>query len=186
MDPRHLVRHLVSAVESRPECLDLARDRGRGRGMQVEKWILTEMLARLIQVKKQGHVVETEGEHYYPYPLRKGARPEKCDLWWKSGDQEHWLEVKTSVSSGDQRSTLKQIAKDIEKKGRLRSTDTFHQLALVFPIQPADIAEWNRQLNKVCTSQRLRLVDEWVLQPWPDRVLYAVLFSSDLNLIASK
>ena len=164
MNPIQLVRHLVSVVESRPECLDLARDRGRGEGMQIEKWLLTEMLARLIQLKKQGHVVEAEGEH--KYPLKTSTRYEHCDLWWKSGDQEHWLEVKTIVLSGhQQRGAIDQVAADIEKRTRLRSTDTFYQLVLVFPIQTADKAGWNRQLNNVCTSRGLQLADEWLLQP---------------------
>ena len=103
--------------------------------MQIEKWILIEMLAKLIELKNKGILDYIEGEH--KYPIKKTSRYEHCDLWWQVKNDEHWLEVKTLVMSGFQlRGSIDEIRNDLDKKNRLRPTDIFHHLTIVFPFSP--------------------------------------------------
>ena len=126
MNAAEVVKHMVSAIESRTECLALTFDRGLGNGMKIENWILTEMLAKLVELKADGILYCVEGEH--KYPIKKANRYEHCDLWWCAKGIEHWLEVKTLRSEKD----LDEVVKDLGKRCRLRDTDVFHHLSVVF------------------------------------------------------
>src|SRR2546422_7750193 len=99
MEAKDIIKELSSAITSRADILNIAVDRGFGDGMQIEKWVLIEMLAKLVQLQKQGLVEYAEGEH--KYPLKTGRVYEHSDLWWRVNNQEHWLEVKTIVFCKD-------------------------------------------------------------------------------------
>ena len=65
MDTQEIVKYLTSGITNRQECLALAVDKGLGKGMQIEKWILTEMLAKLMQLK-QGGILSAKKESLAP------------------------------------------------------------------------------------------------------------------------
>ena len=84
--------------------------------MQIEKWILVEMLPKLIKLKIDGYLNEVEGEHQYRYPKnpKKSNRREDCDFWWNIDNEQHWLEVKTIVLANDgQKGTFDDISMDL-------------------------------------------------------------------------
>lgn len=111
--PIDIVKHITSGIASREEYLSLGLDRGCGIGMKLEKWMLIEMLSKLLQLRKDGFVNVAEGEHNYPI---KGSG--WCDLWWCVRDEEHWLEAKTLVLCNDDRKAdLAEVNKDLKKKG---------------------------------------------------------------------
>jgi hypothetical protein len=176
MTPKDIVEYASSAIVSRKECLDLGLDRGCGEGMQIEKWILTEMLAKLIQLTKDSFVNRAEGEH--KYPNLKTTRFEHCDLWWLVRDEEHWLEVKTLVVSDEQqRGSLEEVIKDLEKRHRLRRTDKFHHLVIVFPIGPAKqgFLDLKAQLANIYSRELMTFEADWNYQVWREHSLYLSL-----------
>jgi len=67
--------------------------------MQIEKWVLIEMIPRFQELQAQGHITHGECEH--KYTIKKTTRYEHCDVWWQQDDDEHWLEVKTIVLTRD-------------------------------------------------------------------------------------
>jgi hypothetical protein len=172
MDPKRVVENMTAAIKSRKECLHLAVDRGLGEGMQIEKWILTEMLAKLIQLREDGSIDSAEGEH--KYPIIKSSRYEHCDLWWRVNSQEHWLEVKTVVQV-DQQRWRRQIRDDLEKWNRLRATDAFHHLTMVLPIESSSKEHWGKQLSSLYQSRGFSCEANWSYKLWDNQVLLMFL-----------
>ncbi len=175
METRDVVKHMLSEIASRRECLELAADRGLGTGMLIEKWMLVEMLAKLLQLKKDGSVDHVEGEHLYPF--RKTRRYEHCDLWWSSGSSEHWLEVKTVVPLYDELRWRGSILSDLEKVKRLRPGDAFHHLAVVFPINKGKAPAWLEEVSAFYRDRGLTQEAGWTREIRSGVVLIAVLFS---------
>ncbi len=173
MNTQEIVKHLTKKIANRKECLALAVDRGLGEGMQVEKWILTEMLARLIQLKQDGVLSAVEGEH--KYPKKKGARYEHCDLWWRANNQEHWLEVKTVVPQEKQQLWSKQIRGDLEKKNRLHPSDVFHHLTLAFSVEASAVGDWKKQISSLYQRNGFSNVADWNYELWNRQVLLMFL-----------
>jgi hypothetical protein len=171
MDAQSIIDFILTPVTARPECLHLAVDRGLGDAMKVEWWILAEMLARLIQLRDQGKLDAVEGEH--KYPLKKTTRYEHCDLWWGVGGKEHWLEVKTVTTARD----IRDVVKDIDKRNRLRRTDRFFHLSLVFPIAPSEKGAWRGKLVPVYRPTGLKLLFEKEYRVWRRKSLWAALFA---------
>jgi len=160
METKEIIKYMTSAMKPRNECLDLALDRGLGEGMQIEKWILIEMLAKLIQLRKDGFVDNAEGEH--KYPIKKTSRYEHSDLWWCVDHEQHWLEVKTIVVSKDQqRGSMDEIFKDLDKKNRLHPTDIFHHLTIVFPVESSNKKYWRNQLDFIYKRNGLAYEANW-------------------------
>ncbi len=216
-----IIEKMLVDVGPRRACLGLAFDRGlrkekekkkRQGGTKLEKWILTEMLVKLLKLRDDGFLDDVEGEHDYQYPkfrfpitidpdierdleadkipagfnlkfedaskdkkvkaikpltedaivkpgekdnewtiedenkeyiIRKmgcqlnihSGGKERCDLWWRMKENEHWLEVKTFVIINDKRDVdERNIPVDLKKRLSLRqdSSDIFHHLSIVF------------------------------------------------------
>ena len=145
MTPHKIVRCLLSSVIDRREIWDAALDRGLGQGMQIEKWVLIEMVPQLKELQEQGLIARGEQEH--EYTLKKTTRYEHCDIWWQQGDGEHWLEVKTIVLTGTtQLGSLEDIAKDLAKMDRLVAPFHYHHLGIVFPIHESALPRWKSRL----------------------------------------
>jgi hypothetical protein len=154
-DEIHIVEYMTAGIETRKECLELAFDRGLGSGMKIENWILTEMLAKLVQLRDNGTVESVEGEH--KYPKKKSTRFEHCDLWWKINGKEHWLEVKTVKVEKD----IGEVSKDLEKNERLREDDIFHHLSIVFSGKPM-LDDRGEKLNALYKQKGLSNEADWV------------------------
>lgn len=185
MLPKEIVSRIMDPVMRRQEArrhevLRLAFDRGLREGMQIEKWILAEMLAELTKLRNEELLDDVEGEH--KYRRKKTTRHEHCDLWWKAEGKQHWLEVKTIVISRDkQRGSIEEIAEDLEKKDRLNQNDIFHHLTIVFPIKKADIGNWKRKLCQLYGENGLGCVADWNnYKVWDGQMLLAVLASSEV------
>lgn len=173
---REIVECLISEPGKRVEVWALAMDSGLGRGMQIEKWLLIEMLAQLIALKREGVISSAEGEH--KYPLIKTSRYEHCDLWWILGGREHWLEVKTIVLTEMQaRGSIDDIKLDLEKPFRLRKADVFHHLAVIFPLASDHLSSWRRTLDPMYTTAELFFQGHWLFPLWKGAQLAMFLYS---------
>ena len=143
--------------------------------MQIEKWVLIEMVPRLKELRVQGTIMRGEGEH--KYPIKATTRYEHCDIWWRQDDGEHWLEVKTIVLTPDaQLGSLEDVAKDLEKMNSLRSPFHYHHLGVVFPVQESALPQWKSQLADTYTQHELAFEGEWKHLLWKTKSLYIALF----------
>jgi len=141
MQVQEVVDYLLDKIKTRKEIFDVAIDRGKGYGMQIEKWILIEMLSRLKELKVKGRLSKVEGEHKFSerkYEDKKTSRYEHCDLWWiDNNDQENWLEVKTIVfPQSGQLGKYTDITIDLAKEKRINTPHVFYHLTFLFPINP--------------------------------------------------
>lgn len=84
MSVEEIVWYMITAIIPRKAILELAFDRGLGEdkkqikkqeGMKLEKWILTEMLVKLIELRDFGFLRCVEGEHSYPFPKVRFSIP---------------------------------------------------------------------------------------------------------------
>jgi hypothetical protein len=148
MNVEHIVEYLIQSPAARTEIWTYAFNRGLGEGMQIEKWLLIEMAARLMELKSKGVVQNAEGEH--KFPIAKVKIFEHCDLRWTQNNVENWLEVKTIVV-GEKKSLgkIEDIDADVEKQKRLRATDSFHHLAVIFPLAENRVNEWRKTLEPI-------------------------------------
>ena len=182
MNPKEVVKYIASSIKNRKDCLDLAFDRGLGEGMQIEKWILTEMLAKLIKLRDDSSVDCAEGEHKYPKKPPEVRDYEHCDLSWKVNNKQHWLEVKTIVLSKDkQRGGIDKISKDIDKRSQLESKDIFHHLTMVFPIKQSNIEHWKKQLVTTCEKDGIVYENDWIYGIHDEKIIFMVLFTQVKN-----
>lgn len=154
MNVKEVTRHMTTGIAERQECVSLAFDRGLGKGMKIEKWVLTEMAARLIELRTDGRLDSVEGEH--KYPIKKSRNYEHCDFWWRAGKNEHYLEVKTIQTRGD----LPKVNEDLKKRNRLRDTDTFHHLSILLLRAPY-MTDWVEQLKSIYQQSGLSLEADW-------------------------
>jgi len=169
MDAKEVVRYMAAAIEDRKECLALAFDRGLGEGMKIENWILTEMLAKLVELEKDGVLDSVEGEH--KYPEKKSSRYEHCDLWWRVKGNEHWLEVKTVKNEKE----VREVVKDLEKRCRLRHTDIFHHLSILFS-ESSSMEDQRRQLASAYKQYGFSCEADWSRVIEGNRQLRFILF----------
>jgi hypothetical protein len=175
MAPRKIVEYLLSAVICRKEILDSAIDRGLGKGMQIEKWILIEMVPRLKELRSRGTIERGESEH--KYPIKKSTRYEHCDIWWQQEGQEHWLEVKTIVLTGGALlGSPDDIAKDLDKMNRLRAPYHYHHLGIVFPVQEGAVPYWRGKLAGIYEQHGLSYEGQWEHALWKGECLYLALY----------
>jgi hypothetical protein len=175
MVPKKIVEHLLSAVMCRKEILDSAIDRGLGEGMQIEKWILIEMVPRLKELRSQGTIERGESEH--KYPIKKSTRYEHSDIWWQQEGQEHWLEVKTIVlTAGVVLGSTNNIANDLDKMDRLRAPDHYHHLGVVFPMQEDALPHWRDRLAGIYGQHGLSFEGQWEHALWEGKCLYLALY----------
>ena len=171
----HIVEYLLSSIVPRKEIWKAALDRGLGQGMQIEKWVLIEMIPRLKELQAQGNIIHGESEH--KYTLKKTTRYEHCDIWWQQDDGEHWLEVKTIVLTPNaQLGSLKDIVKDLGKMDRLVKPFHYHHLGIVFPVQESSPSQWKRMLADTYTQHGLMFEGEWEYPLWKTKALYVALF----------
>ncbi len=177
MNVSETVDRMLSGVRRRPECFDLARDRGLSEGMLIEKWLLTEMLVQLIRLRDERALQAVEGEH--KFPIKKTRLFEHCDLWWRSGGIEYWLEVKTVVLDrwGNPRG-LEEVQEDFEKRNRLRATDRFYQLVLTFPVPAGDSARWQSKWQDAAGKNGQSVEHFWFDLLWPKAGVLSTLLSS--------
>jgi hypothetical protein len=174
-----VTKYMTSAIAPRREILNLSLDRGLGRPTQIEDWIITEMLAKLIELRDRHVLQQVEGEHRYPTVKNPGAKRrsfERCDLWWTFNGEEHWLEVKT-VYMPDQQQCLSEIAKDLRKRERLSPRDKPHHLAIVFPVPVAAKQHWINELTNLYGVSAWKLDDQWDYPVWEKDLLSMFLFS---------
>jgi hypothetical protein len=115
MNVAHIVEYLIQSPVARTEIWAYAVNRGLGNGMQIEKWLLIEMAARMMELQRNGVVQDAEGEHKFPFA--KVRYHEHCDLWWTQYEIEHWLEIKTMVV-GEKKSLgkIEDIVADVGKR----------------------------------------------------------------------
>lgn len=144
--------------------------------MQIEKWLLAEMLTKLIELRDKCEMDRVEGEHKFPF---KSARTfEHCDLWWQVHEQENWLEVKTiTLTKNEPKGKIQDVIDDLEKRTRLRATDIFHHLAIVFPIPNSETSQWMNQITKVYRDAQASELVDWNFNLWSDRSLCMILAS---------
>ena len=168
---------MLEPLITRKEIFDTAIDRGMGEGMQIEKWILIEMLSRLKGLKVQGRLSRVESEH--KYRVKKTSRYEHCDLWWEDGNGENWLEVKTIVfGPSEQKGKYSDIRTDIKKAERIDADDTFHHLSFLFPV--------DRDFNDkdLCeVYEGFILEKKWRHKIWQDKYLLIVLYKSERRIL---
>ena len=177
MEISDVVEYMLEPVITRKEIFDTAIDRGLGEGMQIEKWILIEMLSRLKGLKAQGKLSQVEGEH--KYKTKKTSRYEHCDLWWKDENGESWLEVKTIVFGlSAQKGKYSDISRDIKKGDRINKDDTFHHLTFLFPV---DHDFNDKDLCEV--YEGFILEKKWRYKIWPDKYLLIVLYKSGRGIL---
>ena len=173
MNSIKIVKYMTRAIESRKNCLNLAIDRGLGEGMLIEEWILVEMLSKLVELRNQGYLENIEREHKYRF--KKITRFEHCDLWWSLNNNQHWLEVKTIVLSKDQqRGSLKEIYKDLDKRNRLSKNDIFHHLSIIFPLDLKDENLWKNQLDSLYKENGLKYEADWHNETWNEQFLLMI------------
>jgi hypothetical protein len=211
MNSIKIVKYMTRAIESRKNCLNLAIDRGLGEGMQIEEWILVEMLSKLVELRNQGYLENIEREHKYRFkkitedfekpPKTSGDATkvykeesvtrsksksstgyEHCDLWWSLNNNQHWLEVKTIVLSKDQqRGSLKEIYKDLDKRNRLSKNDIFHHLSIIFPLDLKDENLWKNQLDSLYKENGLKYEADWHNETWNEQFLLMILYKQVLR-----
>lgn len=175
MTPKEVVEYLLSSVVSRKEIFDGAIDRGLGQGMQIEKWVLIEMIPQLKRLRSRGTIELGESEH--KYPIKKTTRFEHCDIWWKKERHEHWLEVKTIVLTNDAPlGSLEDVAKDLDKMNRLKKPFCYHHLSMIFPLREESLTRWGDDLTSVYGQQHLSFESDWKYPLWGDKYLYLALF----------
>ena len=180
MNSIKIVKYMTRAIESRKNCLNLAIDRGLGEGMLIEEWILVEMLSKLVELRNQGYLENIEREHKYRF--KKITRFEHCDLWWSLNNNQHWLEVKTIVLSKDQqRGSLKEIYKDLDKRNRLSKNDIFHHLSIIFPLDLKDENLWKNQLDSLYKENGLKYEADWHNETWNEHFLLMILYKQVLR-----
>ena len=132
MEPKKLVRYLLSEIESRKKILKIAYGSEEAKRKKIEPWIDTEMLAKLLELKEKNKVERAEGEHNYDVlktgPSGKKTYP-RCDLWWEKNNSKHWLEVKTFRFHGDTglKRYEKRIKEDLKKEFFLKPPYNFHR-----------------------------------------------------------
>ncbi|MCX6028864.1 MAG: hypothetical protein NT169_06130 [Chloroflexi bacterium] len=180
MNVSETVERMLSGVRRRPECFDLAQDRGLGEGMLIEKWLLTEMLVQLVRLRDERALQAVEGEH--KFPIKKTSRFEHCDLWWRSDGIEYWLEVKTVVLDrwGIPRG-FEEVQGDYEKRNRLRAIDRFHQLVLTFPVSDDDSAKWQSKWQNAAGKTGQTIEHFWFDLLWPKAGVLSILLSSSVE-----
>ena len=153
MEPEKIVEDMLTDVISRSECFDVAIDRGLGQRQHIEKWILVEMLVRLMKLKDDGKVDDAQGEHKYGYPKSsKSKRKERADFWWIADGNEHFLEVKTIMMPDNPRKILSNdrwspLKKDLEKIGRLPDDAIFHHLVMFFPLEEKKFGDLEKEVK---------------------------------------
>ena len=180
MNSIKIVKYMTRAIESRKNCLNLAIDRGLGEGMRIEEWILVEMLSKLVELRNQGYLENIEREHKYRF--KKITRFEHCDLWWSLNNNQHWLEVKTIVLSKDQqRGSLEEIYKDLDKRNRLSKNDIFHHLSIIFPLDLKDENLWKYQLDSLYKENGLKYEADWHNETWNEQFLLMILYKQVLR-----
>lgn len=154
MDVEEVIAYITAGIAERQKCLALASDRGIGDGMRIEKWLLVEMTARLIELRTNDRLDSVEGEH--KYPIKKTSRYEHCDLWWRAQDREHWVEVKTVKDDKD----ISKVSEDLGKRNRLRDTDVFHHLSILF-LRASATEYWSQQITSVYQENGLSCEADW-------------------------
>lgn len=183
MKSKEIVEHMISTIISRREVLNLAFDRGLGKGMHIENWILAEMLPKLIELKDKGYVDEVEGEHGYPCPKRMSSnRKEEGDFWWRINQNQHWLEVKTIILSknkkiGEINKEFKEVIVDLDKMNRLRDPFVFYHLTIAFIEEPVKINDWRNRLHCIYEEKGLEYETEWKYTIEGEKKLFIVLFA---------
>jgi hypothetical protein len=177
METKQLVEYLIQTPAARNEIWSLAVNRGLGDGMQIEKWLLIEMLARLMALQAQGVIQSAEGEH--KFPIAKAKLFEHCDLWWTREEIGHWLEVKTIVIAEKKSlGKIEDIVADVEKRGRLRAMDSFHHLAVIFPLGENRVSDWRNALEPIYHSAQMHFNAQWTFPLWDEKQLAMFLYSA--------
>ncbi|MBN2052120.1 hypothetical protein JW756_01335 [Candidatus Woesearchaeota archaeon] len=145
MEVKQVIDYTFRKILKRKEIFELAVDRGLEKGMQIEEWLLIEMLANLKKLKHNKKLSAVEGEHSY----HKGKSRLKCDLWWKTEDKEFWLEVKTIVLAKDiERGSLQNISNDLDKMREIRSEGEKYHLSIVFPVGTDEkLKYWKKEIS---------------------------------------
>jgi hypothetical protein len=174
INTEEIVKYSLSAIENRKECLELAFDRGLGEGMKIEKWILTEMLSKLIELRKNEVLNLVEGEH--KFPIKKKRNFEHCDLWWKIKDFEYWLEVKTVKEQSD----VDEVRKDFDKKNRLKNTDVFYHLSIVL-VKSTNPEGWKGALDTIYERNGMLHEADWCAEVDQNITLLYMLYCSPMN-----
>ncbi|OQY85874.1 MAG: hypothetical protein B6D41_13925 [Chloroflexi bacterium UTCFX4] len=177
MNVAPLVEYLIQTPAARREIWAYAVNRGLGEGMQIERWLLIEMAARLMELKAKGLVQSAEGEH--KFPIAKTRVFEHCDLWWTRSEIENWLEVKTIVL-GEKKALgrVEDIVQDVAKRERLRPTDLFHYLAVIFPLAENRVNEWGTTLDPLYQNANMNFNARWTFPLWNEKRLAMFLYSA--------
>ncbi len=172
-----VVEYLIQTPAARKEIWAYATNRGLGNGMQIERWLIIEMAARLMELKTNGIVQSAEGEH--KFPIAKVKIFEHCDLWWAQNEIENWLEVKTIVI-GVKKSLgkIEDIVADVARGERLRATDSFHHLAVIFPLEGNAIQTWRKMLDPIYENANMKFNVQWTFPLWQEKQLAMFLYRS--------
>src|SRR5581483_397723 len=78
MNVSQIVAHLIQTPAARQEIWAYAVNRGLGEGMQVERWLLIEMAARLMELKSKGVLESADNDHHFP--IAQVSPVEHCHL----------------------------------------------------------------------------------------------------------
>lgn len=177
IESKKLVEYLIQTAAARKEIWAYAVNRGMGEGMQIERWLLIEMAARLMELKSKSVVENAEGEH--KFPIAKVKIFEHCDLWWTQNAIENWLEVKTIVV-GDKKSLgkLEDIVQDVAKRERLRATDSFHHLAVIFPLAQNNLTDWRNAIEPIYENANMNFNAQWTFPLRDEKQLAMFLYSA--------
>ena len=169
MNPREVVRYLVSPIESRKEILKIPYGSNDYKRKKIESWILTEMSPKLLELKEKKEIDRVGWEHNYNVlktgPSGKKTYP-RCDIWWEKGSSKNWLEVKTFRFHSDTglKRYEKRIKEDLEKEIFLKPPYNFHHLLIVFDDNYYDNGNWIEDLYSLYNCYNFNKEDEWDIE----------------------
>jgi len=181
MNPEEIIEDMLSFVTTHTDHLGVAINRGLGKPQHIEKWMLVEMLVKLLELKMNGLLENAQGEHGYPNPKTNKSK-ERADLWWKTNDKENFLEVKTIIMPPNPRKLLckdrrEPILKDLDKINRLNSQNIFHHLVVFFNVKNDQLTELKSQLKSFYNKNGFTLEKDWEHDLGDDKkILYIALY----------
>ncbi|MFA6308603.1 MAG: hypothetical protein WC677_02510 [Clostridia bacterium] len=186
MEVKDVVDLMLIPVKGRKEIFSIASERGKIEEeekcdvLHIEKWLLTEMLAKLKEMALN-ECFDYEGEHQYPDPIETG-RFEHCDLWWSYKEIENWLEVKTIIFKTESdyisRPRIKylQIKKDLQKMKKINKNK--YHLSFLFPIinkYKNDVSTDLKSFLKREFEDDVLFINEWQIKLSDDQYLLVQL-----------
>lgn len=157
--------HLIPAVRRRMSC---------------EQWVHMETCYVLEQLLKTGRVDAYEPEHQF----KPGVRRERCDVWFRIGAQEAWVEFQSIVtnygSSGKPiTNEANHVIEDAERLAGFVDAERAWLFCVVYPLASdgGNDLDWQRHLTRILQQGSLARAKEWRMPLDQSRSAIAYLFT---------